>query len=156
MGQILRTVCGISVICGAALLLTPDGRQKRVMQFVCAAVLLAGILSGVKELNMDDYALETALYRERERIFLENSGRISAELNRRVIEEQCEAYLLDKAAQMGIPILRAEVSARWDTEGVWVPYAVRFEGECSEDQRARLGETTQADLGIPANRQEWG
>ena len=35
-------------------------------------------------------------------------------------------------------------------------YAVRFEGECSEDQRARLGETTQADLGIPANRQEWG
>ena len=80
---------------------------------------------------------------------------MTAELDRRVIEGRCEAYILDKAGEMEIPLQAVRIGAQWHTEGVWVPWTIHFYGSCSEEEQSRLQQTATFDLGIPADRQEW-
>ena len=76
------------------------------------------------------------------------------ELNRAVIEEECAAYILDKAAQCGVSLADAQVTLQWSTDGYWYPYAVRLVTSGAAEN-SRLAQTIEADLGIPRARQEW-
>ena len=62
---------------------------------------------------------------------------------------------MDTARLLQVPLQSAEVEARWSTEGLWVPYAVKLIGEPDEEGKAALTARIQTDLGIPAERQTW-
>ena len=75
--------------------------------------------------------------------------------NRLVIESECEEYILNRAASLGAEDLRAEVSARWDMEGFWVPETAVLRGSIGDGERETLSQWIAADLGIAAEEQEW-
>ena len=60
---------------------------------------------------------------------------------------------MDKATQLGLDGLWAEVTARWSDEGFWYPWEARLGGP--ESGRAELERLIEAELGIPAERQSW-
>ena len=59
------------------------------------------------------------------------------------------------AGLLGMKELRAEVTARWDLAGLWLPYEVRLGGVSDAALRRRLEERITAELGVPAERIIW-
>lgn len=151
----IRQLCAVSIFCGAAINITPEGGVRRIMQLLCTAALTMAILSPIKEIDFDIYALETARLREAETAINESAERIDDRLNRAVIEEQCEEYILDKAEELGANVSGVNVQAQWSLEGIWVPYSAEINALDIGGAKAALEGMIQNELGIPAERQMW-
>ena len=73
-------------------------------------------------------------------------------LERTYIEEQCAAYILAKAGQVGAEVESVSVRAQWDDGAlVWYPREAVMTGRYSE----ALARAVEAELGIPPERQSW-
>ena len=155
MDKTVSVLCLVSVFCALVLNLTPEGKERRVMSFICSVVLLAALFQNIREPDWELYALERAELRQREESFLENAGEMRSELQRVVMEEECGTYILNRAHQMQIPLDAAAVTAQWEMEGLWIPYSAVLIGEVGEEERGRLSAVLEAELGIPRSRQEW-
>lgn len=155
METFIRQLCALSIFCGAALSLAPEGGARRAMSFVCSVVLLSFVLGGVDRLDWDAYALETTLLRERERSFLEAFDEARDELDRRVIEGECRDYVMEQARLLGLPLTDCAVTLEWSMEGVWLPHAVKLRGPGDTPEAYRLSRILETELGIPESRQEW-
>lgn len=151
----IRQLCLLSLVCGAALTLAPEGTVKRILGIACSAALLLAAVEPLAGLDLSAYALELAKNSERRAEFLDGSADLNQRLNRLVIEEECEAYILDKAEEMGLDLEQAEVLAQWNSEGLWVPASVKLTGQAEQRERRRLGGLIEAELGIPEERQQW-
>ena len=151
----IRQLCAVSIFCGAAINITPEGGVRRIMQLLCTAALTMAILSPIKEIDFDIYALETARLREAEAAINESAERIDDRLNRAVIEEQCEEYILDKAKELGADVSAVKVQAQWNLDGLWVPYSAEINAPDTGSAKAALEGVIQNELGIPAERQMW-
>ena len=144
---------GAAVFCALAAALCPEGRPKRVLRAACGVVMAAALLSPVAALDTEALPKAMARYSEAARRQAESAAESADRLNRTIIESECEAYILDKATQLGLDGLRAEVTARWSDEGFWYPWEARLGGP--ESGRAELERLIEAELGIPAERQSW-
>lgn len=132
-------------------MLAPEGSVKKLLNMLCSVVLMSAFIFGVKDLDFQVYSMELAKYQQREAEFLEKNEAAYNRLNRTVIEQHYAAYILDKAQQLNMGDAEVKVSVQWSTEGFWVPYSFETNREyCSE-----LAEYIEAELGIPAQRQQW-
>ena len=155
MERLVRMLCVLSVFCALVVNLTPEGREKRVMRFVCSVVLLSALFRYVQEPDWDTWALEAAQLRRREEAFLQDAGNLHEELQRTVIEDKCRAYILSKARQMRIDLEDASVKAQWTMEGIWVPHSAVLSGQATEQERTLFSSVLETELGIPGSRLEW-
>lgn len=155
MQGLIRELCVLSILCGAALSLAPEGTARKAMQFVCSVVLLACVMGGLGRLDLSQYAVSLSLHREREQQFLLQAEEDRDALNRLVLEREYAAYGIDLARSLGVAVREFRVQVRWDTEGVWVPDAVTIVGSFTPESRGSLSRRITADLGVPADRQEW-
>lgn len=151
----IRQLCAISMLCGAALSILPEGGVKRVAEILCTASLILAILSPIRELDIETYALGSAKLRQMEASLSQEGQEAGERLNRIVIEQEYETYIMDKAAELGINYLTADVEVQWSLEGLWIPYGVQVDSDCSESSRNSLSRILVSDLGIPYERQRW-
>jgi len=151
----IRQLCALSLICGAAMSMTPEGGVKRVAELVCMASLVLAVLSPVRELDFETYAMETARLHEMEAALTQEAHQAEQRLNRLVIEQEYETYILDKAEELGIENVQAEIQVQWSLEGFWTPYAVIFKSSCTQEEKERLSRSIEQSLGIPYERQQW-
>lgn len=155
MHGVIREVCALSVFCGLAMSIMPEGSVKRVAGVLCTAALLITVLTPLRDFDMDSYALLLAKYKEEETALTARGEEINERLNRLVIEQEYEAYIMDKAAEKNVAVKEAEVEAQWSTEGLWVPYTAEISSDAPPSQRAMLTEAIKTDLGIPEERITW-
>lgn len=144
-------LAGAAVFCAVATELTPKGPVKAVLRCVCGVVMAGALLSPLLDFDFPAYSLNLARYRASAAEVEAEAAEISGALNRRVIEEALEAYILDKAQTLGTPLADADVTARWSTEGVWAPVAAELNGRENET----LSGWIEAELGIPREAQTW-
>ena len=149
----IRQLCALSLLCGAAMSIAPEGTVKRVLEIVCSAVLVTALIQPFIGMDLAAYALQLARLEEREAEFLEKNGDLNGRLNRLVIEEEAESYIMDKAGQLGAELESVQVTAEWSVEGLWVPSRAELTGP--ESCRALLEGVLAAELGIPAEKQQW-
>ena len=146
------SLTGTALICAAASALTPEGRVKRIVRMLCAlgmaAALLAPLLRGAE---LSAYRLNLARYRTGAETLTGEGEALRRTLDRGIIECETEAYILDKAKTLGVPLTGARVALRWSTEGVWLPESAELAGPFSET----LARTLEAELGIPRTAQTW-
>lgn len=154
MRDCIRELCVLSLFCGAALSLCPEGGVKRLLRCLGTAALLALLLNALGKLDLSGYPLDAARFHERERELSLMGDELRRELNRHVIEEEYAAYIQDKAAELGLTAEEIRIGVRWSAEGVWIPESSRIRCGTAEE-RERLRTVLEADLGIPAERQEW-
>ena len=148
----LLTVIGASLICALADALMPQGAVRRVGRLVCGLVMLAAILSPLTELDisggqrwLEDY-LASLENREAELTETVNSQM------KVIIEQEYAAYIVDKAAQMGLTCgLRVECVL--SEEGLYLPARIRVSGTLTEGERARIAQMIEKDLGVPQAEQ---
>lgn len=151
----IRQLCALSIFCGAAMSMAPEGSVKRVMGVLCSAALILAVIQPLKGMDLSQYALELAKYEEREAEFLEGGEDMNDRLNRLVIQEGYETYIKDKATELGIEMRSVSVSAQWNMDGLWVPESVELDGEGAGESKRELSRIIEAELGIPAERQYW-
>lgn len=71
---------------------------------------------------------------------------------REVIKNKCEAYILDKAASLGVDV-QAEVGL--DPEKPYAPVSVIVVGSVAPYKKAALEDILTQDLGIPKEQIQW-
>ena len=152
---VIRGICALSILCGAAMSIMPEGGAKRVAGILTAAILLTAILTPVKDIDLQSYALLAARYREQEAALTAQGEEINERLNRAVIERECEAYIMDKAKEIDIDIKEADVEVQWNTERVWTPYSACITAHAASAQKTALEDAVAAELGIPGERVTW-
>ena len=148
VGRWLTAVISVSLLCAMAGALMPQGAVKRVGRLVCGLVLLAAILSPLRELDVD-------AGRQWLDGYLDSTGQwetaLKETVNRQmitIIEEECAAYIVDKAAQLGLRCT-LRVECRETEEGLYLPVRAEVRGPLSDSGRTRLIRLIAEDLGVP-------
>lgn len=144
-------IVGAGVICGVCRSLTPEGGGKRVMGVVCGFVMMLAVVSILKINGAGDIGRYIAQYNLEAGEITERARADGAVQTRFIIEARCEAYILDKAAALGVALSEVRVTARWSEEGFWYPAECVLKG----DESAELSRTIESELGIPRAGQMW-
>ena len=148
----LLTVIGASLICALADALMPQGPVRRVGRLVCGLVLLGAILSPLTQLDLsrgqrwlEDY-LASLDNREAELTETVNSQM------KVIIEQEYAAYILDKAAQLGLDC-DVRVECGLSEDGLYLPVRTEVAGLSTAGEQEQLIRVIEQDLGVPAERQ---
>ena len=150
---IMRVIV-LSILCAAADSLMPEGAVRRVGKLVCTMALLCGILrpvSTLKGVDFTQYLREYSAMVEETRLELEQK---TAVIQKTVIEEQCAAYIADKAAQLGV-VCRVEVECEPTREGIWLPARVTLTGRFSDVEQSRMTQFLQRQFGVEVEGQSY-
>lgn len=152
MKEWIMGIVAASVLRAIAMALTPPGRVRSVTGLVSTIVCALALVSPVMEIDLDDLAVGIAEYEQMAEEVVEQAEEETKMLNRTYIEEEYEAYILDKAEETGVAVQEISVTARWDENAlVWYPWQVVLGAAYDRT----LSQTIEAELGIPAERQEW-
>lgn len=133
--------------------LMPNGAVGKIGRLTGGLVLLLAIVQPV--IRLDESALARAFLDcqtawKGEDLQLEETD---LELMKGIIEEQAGAYILDKAAALGISC-QAEVTVQISEKKEYPALSeVVIRGQMTESQRAALTRQIEADLAVPAERQ---
>ena len=146
----LTSVVLVSVLLSAAQSLIPPGTVRKAAGFTGGLILLLVLLRPVLEADLDRLALDFSDYQTAVEERQAELADTQTEAMASIIAEQTEAYILDKAGELG-----AEVTVRVETrtggDGVPVPWSAELTGAQSET----LASALETELGIPAERQVW-
>lgn len=143
----LMSILAVSLLCALAEALMPKGPVKGVGKLVCGLVLAAVVVSPVVRLDLEggrqwledwNVGLE-----QREE---ELKKQVDEEM-KTIIEQEYEAYIVDKAAQLGAQCT-ARVECRQEGEGVYLPETVWISGSLAPQQREALSGALLEELGL--------
>ena len=151
----LKGICAASVFFGVAITLLPEGKERRAASLCVTAALCLMILGLCGAVDWESYAVSLAQTRSAADAISADADAQSRTLNRLVIERSCEEYILDKAAELSLPVRSVKVMLRWSREEVWVPERAEIVLERDAEGRAALSSLIEAQLGIPEQNQEW-
>jgi len=76
-------------------------------------------------------------------------------LSRTIIEDELEAYILDKAESLDVTLQSVEVSVKWGDEGCWYPYEVHLTADIPQMKQKLISNSIEAEMGVPDERQYW-
>lgn len=150
----LMGVIAVSILWAAADSLMPAGGVKRVGQLGCGLVLLFVVIEPLAALQGRDLAGWMARYCQNLYQEEEHLEQQTALTRKEVIEEHCEAYISDKAAELGIPC-QVEVECQSQEEGLYLPQSVCLWGDFTDEIQSRLTQLLESQLGIPSDRQTY-
>ncbi len=145
------SVLVVSLLCALAEAMMPEGAVRRVGKLVCGLALLCGVLWPIVQagpLVGPDWSEAWALELEREQSRLEE--RLGSDM-KQIIEENCDAYIQDKAAQRHRS-WKVHVVCR-EEGGLYVPDRAEVYGNLSTEESRELARLLTEDLGIPPERQ---
>lgn len=153
--QLLQTVTYTGIVCSLAYMITPAGRVKRALTILCGIVMCIAVVSPIAQLDMHAYSKALTQYKIDADEIAGQGEEYSKNLNRTIIQDECRAYILDKAAEQGAELSEVEVLAQWSNEGYWYPYEVSISAQLPPSSRARLEDEIQTQLGIGIDHQIW-
>lgn len=143
----LLGITGAAILAAVADGLIPPGPIRRVGKMVCGLVLLVAVLRPV--IQMDGATLEL-LSQNWQGEMDEYTQRLQEGQDQQmklVIEGQCSAYIVDKAAQLGAAC-QAKVSCIQTGEGIFLPQSAHIVGEFTLQQQQELMQALEEDLGL--------
>lgn len=159
MIELIRTWL-IGITCAAIVValcesLAPNGAVRKVGRFTGGLVLLIAVLQPFVTLDMRDLSGLLNEYRVEAGSYNTQLETENEKLMKNIIEDQTGAYILDKAAALGIDSCEISVEAAAGEGEYPVPESVTVTGNLTEGQRSALSRQIEADLAIPADRQIW-
>lgn len=147
--QYIISVVAAALLCSLVTGVMPGGRAKQIIKVVCGLFLAYTVLQGLTGMewrmpSLTDIAADDA----RQAAALGES--LGEDAMAQIIMEQTQAYILDKAAALGLA-LEAEVTLDENL----VPQAVTLMGQAAPYERRQLQSAIALELGIPKERQQW-
>ena len=142
----------------ALLALLPQERRNRLHghapekqpEVLCAYGLLLALLRPVLGADLEHLELDFDHYQAAVEERQEELADTQTEAMASIIAEQTEAYILDKAGELGLEVT-VRVETRTEGNGIPVPWSAELTGSWSQ----ALASALETELGIPAERQVW-
>ena len=149
--QYLLSLVVSAIICAIAKSVTSEKSfTGGITRLIAGIILTLTVLSPVMTINIADLPiLTTDLTDEAAAAAAAGKEMASSEMNA-IIIQQTQAYILDKAAAMGLTV-QAEVILSEDH----IPAAVRIRPEPEPQDKEALSRILTGDLGIPKENQQW-
>ncbi len=144
----LLSILTVSLLCALADALMPKGPVKNVGKLVCGLVLAAVVLAPMATLDVEcgqQWLEEFDLGQQQREDDLKKQVNEGMKV---IIEQEYEAYIVDKAAQLGA-VCTAQVECREEDQGVYLPDRVWISGELSQAQWEELAGVLGQELGLP-------
>ena len=154
LGNYLLRIVAAALLLGAAGQLVRGKRGKQMLRLcggLCMALVVLAPLPGLASLAGSNSLSDALLASEPA---AENLAQVREELGK-LISQQTEAYILDKAEELGANVSGVKVQAQWNLDGLWVPYSAEIDVPDIGSAKAALEGMIQNELGIPAERQMW-
>ena len=148
-------IIGTALICSAVTALTPEGTSKKAVRTVCGFASVIAVLAIAVDFNYADYSSYLSLYRVEADETISDALQKSSQKTRFIIEEECEAYILDKADELGLNVDEVSVTARWSEDGIWYPAGAVLTVSGDDREVEELAALIEAQLGIAKDEQAW-
>lgn len=146
----LLSVVVVSLLLAVAGQMIPEGSIRKIAGFTGGLILLLTLLQPVLQTDLGRLRLDRDSYgRAIEQRQSELEKNTDKELTA-LIAQKSEAYILDKATQLGLSIT-VSIRTETGTDGVPCPAEATVQGPRSEVLAAYIEE----ELGIPPERQVW-
>lgn len=149
----LLSVTAAAILCALAQGLIPPGPVRRVGRLTAGLVMAAALLAPLASLRGVDPEQWLESWQPQEEV--QGLEEQRDETMKTIIEAECSAYIVDKAAQLGAEC-EAQVVCAPEGEGVFLPWQVTITGDLSPGQREQLTGQLQEELGVPPERQQYG
>lgn len=151
--QYILAVVAAAILCGLVLTLT--GKKSAigaVAKLLCGLFLSLTLIAPLSGADLLDFASYENFW-DYEAEFHAASGRERASDEiKSIITEQCQAYILDKAASLGADI---QVKIQLSQDDPPVPWEILVTGNISPYGKSVLKKAIANELGIPEERQIW-
>lgn len=144
LGIVLTSLAG-----GLARQLAPQGKEQAMVRLASGLLLALAILRPLAGQDWEPPRLEEAFPSE-SRELADFYRKNQQDALRAIIEEKTEAYICDKADQLGLSCT-VTVTAAAGEDAVPLPEAVTIRGPYSE----ALARSIEEEVGIPAQQQIW-
>ena len=145
LGIVLTAFAG-----GLARQLAPQGREQAMVRLVGGLLLTLAILRPLSQMDWEGVALEAGSFQSRTAEQAEIYRKNQQEALAAIIAEKSEAYIWDKANQLGLAC-QVTVTTAAGESGIPLPDTVTILGPYSPALAACIEE----EVGLPAEKQIW-
>lgn len=151
--EYLISVTAAALLCGILRSLTGEkGSVNGLLRLVSGIFLALTVIRPVKELTLGEFSFLPSDLLTEARAASEEGADYAQRAMERLIKEQCEAYILDKAQALGADI---QVDIRVSGDSTPVPISSVVSGDLSPYAKSQLKQALETDLGIPEEDQQW-
>jgi stage III sporulation protein AF len=150
----IKGLAAAALFSSVMLTLTPKGNVKQIVKLVCGALLTFVLLSPLTKVNFDSLSEFIARTKLEGREISSTSEYETQLLMKLIIEEETQAYILDKALKLGIEDLKVKVTAKTGDKYPY-PYSAELSTGTKGSLREELTSYIEGELGIPRERQSW-
>lgn len=144
-----------SMVVALAESLAPAGAVRKVGRLTGGLVILLSILQPAMTLDLTNLSGILAEYRVEAAGYSYILEGENENLMKTIIAEQTGAYILDKAASLGVDGCEVTVEVADQEEGYPIPESVTVMGSITEEQQKALSRQIEANLAISADRQNY-
>ena len=152
MRQWMMGIFAAALLTAVAMVITP--KNKKIVALAGGLIMILAAVKPLGELTYQDISAQIAKYQIKADELRSGINVGNAEIMALIIQEQTEAYILDKAAELGLEI-EVEVTTQQASDGWPYPTDVKVTGQLSESDIQRLGRIISEDLAVAPDRQEW-
>lgn len=155
MKHFLLSLIGLALLEMLIIAFTGSERMKRLTHLVCGAAMTVLILSTLLGFDYESYAAAISRSASSQGWSAESAAETAERLNRRLIESNCRAYIMEQAAALDVPILDASVTLTWNTEGFWYPTGIVIFVPTGTGYSEALADDLKSSLGVAPEQIEW-
>ncbi|MDY3780660.1 MAG: hypothetical protein SOZ90_00540 [Candidatus Faecousia sp.] len=149
-GRYVLSLIAAALIGGILTGLFPGGTGGKLLKLLCGVFLLTAVLQPLGTLRLPDMDRWLASLDEEAQAAAETGTDYLRTQKRQVLLERLEAYILDKASELGMDLT---VELTLDREDC--PEAAALKGSYTAFQKSRLETLLETELGIPKECQRW-
>lgn len=147
---IFTLICG-AVLCGIVLAICGGGPGAGMRKTLCGLFLAFLVISPLKKLDARELYRDIGVFSDDAEAAVRAGEEQARAAETSIITDSCEAYILDKAAELGAQIA---VSVRLDPD-TRMPCAVTVTGNVTPYEKQTLSSYIAQTLGIEKEAQDW-
>lgn len=152
VGAYIFSVAATALLCGMITSLLQNCSVQKIAKFICGMILLTVVLRPVSSLgSLNKLEIPIPSFPEGQDL-ITSSVNGSQKAITEIIKQNTQAYIVDKAAELGLEI-RAEVVL--SNDALALPVAVTLYGNASPYLKLSLQEIIQEELNIAKENQVW-
>lgn len=148
--QSILTFLICSLTCGILSQIVADTGKQKLMQFICGTLLAVTVLNGFTRIDPAEFLPISAGNGNLADNYIAEGEKAASEEQRKRITADCEAYILNKAKELG-----AEVTAKVFLDETFVPVFVEITCKSDKTLQQELQKILTMDLDIPKENQQW-
>lgn len=148
--QYAVSVVAAAIICSILTRLASQDTAKGLIRLLCGLVLTIVVIRPIVRMEFPAVKEITLPPLPDAENAVEEGTELAKESMDGIIKSTCEAYILNKANELG-----ANIQVSVSVNAQHIPFAVKITGEVTSDVRKQLERTLEEDLGITKEHQSW-